>query len=135
MMVRSLTSVLFLLIGLPLTSFVCRKENIQPEQVFKAKVAVLGICGNITLSLLDGALDPSRYRMDWKDPNTGLTHPNAFRLENPCSVGFPAGIKVGDVFRFQVTEPTDVDRNCMQCMAYYPTPDVGASIRYLGPAN
>jgi len=134
-MERNLKAVLFLLIGLPLTSFLCRKEDITRDEVFRGRVAVLGMCGNITLSLVDGALDTSRYRTGWKDPNTGITHPNAFRLENPCTVGFPADIKAGDVFRFSVTEPSAADRNCMLCMAYYPTPDVGVSIRYLGPAN
>lgn len=131
---RNLRAVLFLIIGLPLTSFLCRKEDMTGQE-FRGRVAVLGMCGNITLSLIDGNLDTSRYRTAWKDPNTGITHPNAFRLENPCTVGFPADIKVGDVFRFTVTESSAADRNCMMCMAYYPTPDVGVSIRYLGPAN
>jgi len=134
-MKRNLNAALILLIGLPLTGFLCRKEDIPRDEVFRGRVAVLGICGNITLSLVDGTLDTSRYRTAWKDPSTGITHPNAFRLGNPCTVGFPADIKAGDVFRFLVTEPSAADRTCNQCLAYYPTPDVGVSIRYLGPAN
>lgn len=133
-MARNQGAVLLLVIGLPLTSFLCRKEDMSGPE-FRGRVAVLGMCGNITLSLIDGSLDTSRYRTGWKDPNTGITHPNAFRLENPCTVGFPANIKVGDVFRFTVTESSTANRNCMMCMAYYPTPDVGVSIRYLSPAN
>jgi hypothetical protein len=120
---------------LPLSAFLCRKEDVASDAVFKGKLAVSGVCGNLTVSLVDGTLPPSQYELSWQDPVTGVTHPNAFRINNPCTVGFPADMKAGDMFRFSVIAPSAADRNCFLCMAFYPTPAAGVSIRYLGPAN
>ena len=80
---------------------------------------------NYTIRVLEGNMDSSLIMDSWIDPTTSQTHTNVFRLANPCD--FPAGIKQGDEFYFTLN--TTKEKNCVVCMAYYPTPSKAVSIK------
>jgi hypothetical protein len=116
---------ILLLIGctFPLLGFQCEKQVNGP--LLKGKLAVNGICSNITITLVEGNLDPGQFESNWTDPTTGITYQNAFRLANPCQ--FPSHIREGDEFYFRVT--TRVNETCATCLAYYPTPQTALAIQ------
>ncbi len=116
---------ILLLIGctFSLLGFQCEKEVNGP--LLKGKLAVNGICSNITITLVEGNLDPGQFESNWTDPTTGITYQNAFRLANPCQ--FPSHIREGDEFYFRVT--TRVNETCATCLAYYPTPQTALAIQ------
>ncbi len=105
----------------------CRKTETGP--IYQGRVEVLGICGNYTLSVIGGGIDPSRIESNWTDPTTQINYTQVFRLENPCD--FPNSLKVGDSFSFRIN-PTP-NQNCAQCMAYYPTPTKALAIEVVRP--
>jgi hypothetical protein len=105
----------------------CRKTETGP--VYQGRLEVTGICSNYTLSVTSGGLDSNRVEPQWTDPTTNLTYTNAFRLNNPCD--FPTTLKAGDTFYFQIESAPS--QNCAQCLAYYPTPAKGLSIRVVQP--
>jgi hypothetical protein len=93
---------------------------------YKARLEITGICMNYTLTVAEGNIDPSLVEASWTDENTGISYKNAFRLGSPC--GFPADLKAGDEFYFEIVNPNE---DCMVCEAYYPTPAKALSIRVL----
>ena len=116
---------ILLLIGctFSLLGFQCEKQVNGP--LLKGKLAVNGICSNITITLVEGNLDSGQFENNWTDPTTGITYQNAFRLANPCQ--FPSHIREGDEFYFRVT--TRVNETCATCLAYYPTPQTALAIQ------
>ncbi|GDX41748.1 hypothetical protein LBMAG22_02770 [Bacteroidota bacterium] len=116
---------ILLLIGctFSLLGFQCEKQVNGP--LLKGKLAVNGICSNITITLVEGNLDPGQFENNWTDPTTGITYQNAFRLANPCQ--FPSHIREGNEFYFRVT--TRVNETCATCLAYYPTPQTALAIQ------
>lgn len=116
---------ILLLIGctFSLLGFQCEKQVNGP--LLKGKLAVNGICSNITITLVEGNLDPGQFENNWTNPTTGITYQNAFRLANPCQ--FPSHIREGDEFYFRVT--TRVNETCATCLAYYPTPQTALAIQ------
>jgi len=116
---------ILLLIGctFSLLGFQCEKQVNGP--LLKGKLAVNGICSNITLTLVEGNLDSGQFENSWTDPVTGITYQKAFRLANPCQ--FPSQISEGEEFYFRVT--TRVNETCATCLAYYPTPQTALAIQ------
>ncbi|MBU6177903.1 MAG: hypothetical protein RL555_749 [Bacteroidota bacterium] len=116
---------ILLLIGctFSLLGFQCEKQVNGP--LLKGKLAVNGICSNITLTLVEGNLDSGQFENSWTDPVTGITYQKAFRLANPCQ--FPSHISEGEEFYFRVT--TRVNETCATCLAYYPTPQTALAIQ------
>ena len=116
---------ILLLIGctFSLLGFQCEKQVNGP--LLKGKLAVNGISSNITITLVEGNLDPGQFESNWTDPTTGITYQNAFRLANPCQ--FPSHISEGDEFYLRVT--TRVNETCATCLAYYPTPQTALAIQ------
>lgn len=106
-----------------LLGFQCEKQVNGP--LLKGKLAVNGICSNITLTLVEGNLDSGQFENSWTDPVTGITYQKAFRLANPCQ--FPSHISEGEEFYFRVT--TRVNETCATCLAYYPTPQTALAIQ------
>jgi hypothetical protein len=92
---------------------------------FKGRLEIQGICMNYTLSLLEENADTSLVTPTWKDEHSGKTYKNVFGLANPCD--FPKELKVGDEFSFSID--TAKGKDCMVCMAYYPTPPKKLSIK------
>ena len=115
--------VLLLGVTFSLLGFQCEKQATGP--LLKGKLAVNGICANITITLTQGALNPGQFESNWTDPTTGITYQNAFRLANPCQ--FPTHIREGEEFYFRVT--TRVNETCATCLAYYPTPQTALAIQ------
>ena len=113
-----LVAVAFLLLG-----FQCEKQVDGP--LLKCKLAVNGICSNITITLVEGDLEPTQFENSWTDPITGITYQKAFRLANPCQ--FPSHIREGDEFYFRVRP--SVNESCVTCLAFYPTPQIALTIQ------
>jgi hypothetical protein len=113
-----LVAVAFLLLG-----FQCEKQVDGP--LLKGKLAVNGICSNITITLVEGDLEPTQFENSWTDPITGITYQKAFRLANPCQ--FPSHIRDGDEFYFRVRP--SVNESCVTCLAFYPTPQIALTIQ------
>ncbi|MBM3412236.1 MAG: hypothetical protein FJY19_02520 [Bacteroidetes bacterium] len=116
-------TLLLIIVSFLLLRFQCEKQLTGP--LLKGKLSVNGICANITITLVEGNLNPDQFESSWVDPVTGITHLKAFRLANPCQ--FPTHINQGDEFYFRVT--TRVKENCATCLAYYPTPQTALAIR------
>ncbi|MEN9858446.1 MAG: hypothetical protein RIT50_568 [Bacteroidota bacterium] len=119
----SLRKIILIGISFSLFGFQCEKNLTGP--ILKGKLAVNGICSNITITLLEGELEQNQFENRWTDPVTGITHQKAFRLANPCQ--FPSHISEGDEFYFRVS--TRVDNNCATCQAFYPTPQTALAIQ------
>lgn len=113
-----LVAVAFLLLG-----FQCEKQVDGP--LLKGKLAVNGICSNITITLVEGDLELTQFENSWTDPITGITYQKAFRLANPCQ--FPSHIREGDEFYFRVRP--SVNESCVTCLAFYPTPQIALTIQ------
>lgn len=113
-----LVAVAFLLLG-----FQCEKQVDGP--LLKGRLAVNGICSNITITLVEGDLEPTQFENSWTDPITGITYQKAFRLANPCQ--FPSHIREGDEFYFRVRP--SVNESCVTCLAFYPTPQIALTIQ------
>ena len=104
----------------------CRKEEIGPT--YTGRLEIDGICGNYTLTVLNGGLDTSQVDASWTDPQTNITYTHAFGLSNPCD--FPDSLQAGDTFEFRLASPNN---NCVQCLAFYPTPTKHLSIQVIRP--
>ena len=113
-----LVAVAFLLLG-----FQCEKQVDGP--LLKGRLAVNGICSNITITLVEGDLEPTQFENSWTDPITGITYQKALRLANPCQ--FPSHIREGDEFYFRVRP--SVNESCVTCLAFYPTPQIALTIQ------
>jgi hypothetical protein len=97
----------------------------KQDGTYKGRLEIQGICMNYTISLLEGNLDTSFVSPTWKDDHSGKTYTNVFGLANPCD--FPKDLKAGDEFTFSID--TAKSKECMVCMAYYPTPPKKLSIK------
>src|ERR1043166_3033377 len=101
-----------------LSSGTCNKDKtIINNQCYKGRLEIKAICGNYTITLLEGNLDASKMEASWTDENTHKTYTNVFALGSPCS--FPDAIKEGQEFYFTLD---DAVQNCVVCQAYYPKP-------------
>jgi len=116
--ILSLVGIVFSLSG-----FQCEKQVDGP--LLKGKLAVNGICANITITLVEGNLEPTQFENSWTNPITGITYQKAFRLANPCQ--FPSHIREGDEFYFRVRP--SANENCVTCLAFYPTPQTALTIQ------
>jgi len=85
---------------------------------YKGRLEIKGICANYTIKVLEGNIDTSKIAGKWIDEVTNKSYTNVFALENPCY--FPDSIKQGDEFYFRLD--TSVNKGCIKCLAYYPTP-------------
>jgi hypothetical protein len=101
----------------------CKKDRVS-SGCYKGKLAVKGICSNYTIQVTGGNIDTSLIVGSWRDEQTGVTYKNVFGLGSPCT--FPARLKEGDEFYFTIDNNSV--QNCVQCMAYYPTPEKKLSI-------
>lgn len=102
----------------------CRKTETGPT--FTGRLEIDGICGNYTITVLQGELDTTQVQANWTDPNTGIAYTNVFGLSDPC--GFPDLLKAGDTFSFRIKSPNN---GCVQCLAFYPTPAKSLSIQVI----
>lgn len=93
--------------------------------MYKARLETKAICMNYTLRLLEGDIDTSLITANWTDESTGKSYTNVFGLGSPCT--FPPNIQQGDDFYFMIDSSTIKD--CIVCMAYYPTPPRKLSIK------
>jgi len=95
----------------------CSKKT-SNQVKYKGRLEITGICMNYTIKLIKGKIDSSKIAANWTDDATGKSYTNVFALRNPCN--FPAYIKQGDEFYFYMD--TSAKKDCITCMAYYPTP-------------
>ena len=91
---------------------------------YRGRLEIAGICMNYTIKLLKGEIDSSKIATSWTDESTGKSYTDVFGLGNPCN--FPATIKQGDEFYFYIDSAAKKD--CITCLAYYPTPSKKLSI-------
>ncbi len=103
----------------------CSNTKKNVPGIYKARLEIKAICMNYTLSLLDGGIDSSLIMASWIDESTGKSYTNVFGLQSPCT--FPPNIQQGDDFYFMIDSSTIKD--CIVCMAYYPTPPRKLSIK------
>ncbi len=101
----------------------CSKK--KSEERYKGKLEIAGICMNYTISVLEGEMDTAAIVNNWTDETTNKTYTDVFKLGNPCD--FPSTIKQGDEFYFTID--TTGGKDCVVCMAYYPTPSKAVSIK------
>lgn len=92
---------------------------------YKGKLEIAGICMNYTIRVIEGNPDTAVVEKNWTDEVTKKSYTNVFRLGNPCD--FPPTIKQGDEFYFTID--TTKGKDCIVCMAYYPTPSKAVSIK------
>ena len=94
-------------------------------KTYRGRLEVAGICMNYTIAFTGDSPDSSLFNAEWTDEVTGKQYENVFRLGNPCD--FPPTIKAGDSFDFVID--TAKGKECMVCLAYYPTPSRAVSIK------
>ncbi|MFL0206236.1 hypothetical protein V7S74_05735 [Aquirufa sp. 2-AUSEE-184A6] len=97
----------------------CKSQEVLPENCYKGRLALKGICNNYVIELVEGTIDTSRLEAQWKNPDTGKFYTNAFALSNPCAL--PVSLKEGDEFFFKL-DSTQLTADCITCKAYSPTP-------------
>jgi hypothetical protein len=103
----------------------CSKKTAKGK--YKGRLEIKGICSNYTIKLLEGNIDTSKIAAKWTDEVTNKSYSNVFALENPCY--FPDSIKQGDEFYFYID--TSVNKACIKCLAYYPTPPKKLPLRVI----
>lgn len=108
-----------LLLLLCLSLVACKSQEVLPENCYKGRLALKGICNNYVIELVEGTIDTSRLEAQWKNPDTGKFYTNAFALSNPCAL--PVSLKEGDEFFFKL-DSTQLTADCITCKAYSPTP-------------
>jgi hypothetical protein len=120
--------VLLMLSIVTLSAFKCKKEAVvNKPSCYKGRLEVKGTCINYTIKLLEGNVISDKIEKNWKDPITGKEYTNVFRLENICN--FPATLKEGDEFYFELENNPSTE--CFRCLAFYPTPAKGMSIKVI----
>jgi hypothetical protein len=97
----------------------CKTSEVLPENCFKGRLSLKGICNNYVIELVDGTIDASRVEAQWKNPDTGKFYKNAFALSNPCAL--PVSLQEGDEFFFKL-DSTQLTADCITCKAASPTP-------------
>ena len=103
----------------------CSNKKKMETGIYKARLETKAICMNYTLRLLEGDIDTSLIMASWIDESTGKSYTNVFGLGSPCS--FPPNIQQGDDFYFMID--SSGKKECVVCMAYYPTPPRKLSIK------
>ena len=103
----------------------CNNTKKTGPGIYKARLETKAICMNYTLRLLDGDIDTSLITANWIDEETGKSYTNVFGLGSPCT--FPPNIQQGDDFYFMID--SSAIKDCIVCMAYYPTPPKKLSIK------
>lgn len=116
---------LFLLITLSTILLSNSDCSTKKTERLKGKLEIAGICMNYTIKIIEGKVDTSLVAADWTDESTGKKHNNVFKLASPCT--FPPTIKQGDEFYFSID--TAKQKDCVVCMAYYPTPQKAIAIK------
>ena len=114
-------SVIPLVILLSVLAGKCKNKS----SIYKGRLEVKGMCMNYTIKLLEGDLDTSKYVAEWKNESTGKTHTKVFALGSVCT--FPSTLKEGDEFYFTIDSAYKSD--CVVCLAYYPKPSKGLTIK------
>ena len=104
----------------------CSRKTTAKDK-YKARLEIKGICANYTIKLLEGNIDTSKIAAKWIDEVTNKSYSNVFALENSCY--FPDSIKQGDEFYFTI-DPS-LNKGCVKCLAYYPTPPKKLPIRVI----
>ena len=94
----------------------------EVSKVYTGKV-LHSICGNTAIQFTDGT---KLGQVAWVNPLDSTTHDYVFKIANPCTSG-PSG--AGNTIRFTFTRPSTQD--CMQCMAWAPTPDTAYNIHII----
>lgn len=113
-----------ILVLVALLSLNCTKTS-DDNNCLKGKLAINGICGNITIQVLSGSIDSNLIVKNWEDPSNSKTYENVFALKSICT--FPSNLKEGDEFYFKIdNNPKGSD--CAVCLAYRPTPPKGLMI-------
>jgi len=115
---------LMIITSLLISAGECNKKSSTAQQM-KGRLEVAGICMNYTISVLEGNPGPDAIVAAWTDEVTKKSYSRVFRLGNPCD--FPARIKQGDEFYFTID--TSMQKPCMVCEAYYPTPSKSLAIK------
>ena len=103
----------------------CSNKKKMETGIYKARLETKAICMNYTLRLLEGDIDTSLITASWIDESTGKSYTNVFGLGSPCS--YPPNIQQGDDFYFMID--SSGKKECVVCMAYYPTPPRKLSIK------
>jgi len=104
--------------------FACKPSRMHSSGPYTGKL-IGGVCGNYTIQLVSGDMDPSRYVKTWSSNDT--VYHNVFAINNSCSFG-SYGLHPGDVFKFYlITEPPV--NNCALCQIYYATPPISNFIK------
>lgn len=97
----------------------CKSQEVLPDNCYKGRLSLRGICNNYVIELVEGTIDSSKVESMWKNPSTGKIYTNAFALSNPCAL--PVSLKEGDEFFFKL-DSTQLTAVCITCKAYSPTP-------------
>jgi len=97
----------------------CKSQEVLPENCYKGRLSLKGICNNYVIELVQGTIDTAKVEAQWKNPDTGKNYKNAFSLLNPCAL--PVSLKEGDEFFFKL-DSTQLTAVCVTCKAYSPTP-------------
>ena len=109
----------------------CRQQELAAG-CYKGKLEIKALCMNYTISIQSKNFDTSMVVAGWIDETTGKNYRNVFELGSKCT--FPDSLNAGDEFYFTI-DSTSV-KQCMVCMAYYPTPAKKLSIKVLnGPCT
>jgi hypothetical protein len=97
----------------------CKSKEVLPENCYRGKLSLTGICNGYVIELISGTVDTSKVEAQWKNPDTGKIYKNAFALSNPCAL--PVSLKEGDEFLFKL-DASQLTAECVTCKAYSPTP-------------
>jgi hypothetical protein len=97
----------------------CKSQEVLPDNCYKGRLSLKGICNNYVIELIEGTIDLSKVETTWENPSTGKKYKDAFTLSNPCSL--PVSLKEGDEFYFKL-DSTQLTAECVTCKAYSPTP-------------
>jgi len=125
---KNYMAVLLLLSIVTLSAFQCKKEAVTAKTAcYKGRLEIKGTCMNYTIKVLEGNISEDRIEKKWKNPSTGNEHTNVFRLESICN--FPTNLKEGDEFYFELENNPSIE--CFRCLAFYPTPEKGMSIKVI----
>lgn len=120
-----------LLLLIFLSSATCKERKTNPDNCFRGRLEVKGMCMNYTIKVLSGNIDTGLVQREWRDETTGKVHQNVFRLSSICS--FPNRINEGEEFYF-IIPPAPPTEKCNVCMAYYPTPEKSIFIKVVDAA-
>lgn len=101
----------------------------QNQAPLVGRLVISEICQHLVVAIESGSFDPEKVTASYTDEKRGKTFKNVFTIENRCLFG-ESNIKEGDRFNFEWM-PDNIKETCMNCMAFYPTPDTRASIKVI----